>query len=224
MADESGAEGTVSIVGVDELDPARGKERRESSGSTNWSVASKLLKKRQGEVAEDKVSVSLVKQEKYTVNEMLDYLLVDHEMNAKTKTATYLVKHLRQCFGFDRAMFLTGDRLLRYQQSRMAEGASKGTVRLELAALSRAYNLAISVGKLPLHARPTFPKISLSNARQGIVSHSQFMCLLEKLPAHLRDPISFLYLSGWRVSEMRALAWRYLDPKWPSHSPTGRVK
>jgi hypothetical protein len=199
VADESGAEGTVSIVGVDELDPARGKERRESSGSTNWSVASKLLKKRQGEVAEGKVVVSSVKQEKYTVNEMLDYLLVDHEMNAKTKTATYLVKHLRQCFGFDRAMFLTGDRLLRYQQSRMAEGASKGTVRLELAALSRAYNLAISVRKLPLHARPTFPKISLSNARQGFVSHSQFMCLLEKLPAHLRDPI-FVSLSFWLES------------------------
>src|SRR5262250_2311357 len=63
------------------------KERRESSGSTSWSVASKLLKRRQGEVAAGKVVVSSARQEKYTVNEMLDYLLVDHEMNAKTKTA-----------------------------------------------------------------------------------------------------------------------------------------
>jgi integrase len=31
------------------------------------------------------------------------------------------------------------------------------------------------------------------------------------LPAHLKDPVTFLYLSGWRVSEMRTLEWRDVD-------------
>jgi integrase len=35
--------------------------------------------------------------------------------------------------------------------------------------------------------------------------------LREALPAYLRDPISFLYFSGWRVSEMRQLEWRDVD-------------
>ena len=44
MADESGAEGTVSIVGVDELDPAR--------GGVSWisPIATALLKPQVGDV------------------------------------------------------------------------------------------------------------------------------------------------------------------------------
>jgi integrase len=33
----------------------------------------------------------------------------------------------------------------------------------------------------------------------------------EALPKHLKDPVTFLYLSGWRVSEMRTLEWRDID-------------
>src|SRR5215813_12053629 len=66
--------------------PGRGqKERRESSGSTRWSAASKLLKRRQGEVAAGKIVVSLAKQEKFTVAEMLDLLLLSHEVNGYSK-------------------------------------------------------------------------------------------------------------------------------------------
>ncbi len=31
------------------------------------------------------------------------------------------------------------------------------------------------------------------------------------MPALLKDPVTFLYLSGWRVSEMRTLEWRDVD-------------
>jgi integrase len=31
------------------------------------------------------------------------------------------------------------------------------------------------------------------------------------LPTHLQDAIGFLYLSGWRVGEMRSLEWRDID-------------
>jgi integrase len=31
------------------------------------------------------------------------------------------------------------------------------------------------------------------------------------LPPHLQDPITFLYLSGWRVSEALSLEWRNVD-------------
>jgi transcription elongation factor GreB len=44
VADESGAEGTVSIVGVDELDPARGGVSRISP------IATALLKAQVGDV------------------------------------------------------------------------------------------------------------------------------------------------------------------------------
>jgi len=155
--------------------------------------------------------VSPAKQEKYMFNEMADLLLLDHEINARTDTVKYLVKHLRQYFGFDRAVTITDDRILLYMQSRRKEGASDGTIRLELAALSKAFNLAIGAKKLSADARPTFPKISLDNARQGFVSHAEFLALREELPAHLQDPVAFLYYSGWRVSEMRRIRWQHLD-------------
>jgi integrase len=35
--------------------------------------------------------------------------------------------------------------------------------------------------------------------------------LIEKLPENRKDFVIFLYYSGWRVSEMRALEWRDVD-------------
>jgi len=37
------------------------------------------------------------------------------------------------------------------------------------------------------------------------------LILRENLTTYLKDPVTFLYLSGWRVSEMRALEWRDVD-------------
>src|SRR5262245_5098463 len=113
--------------------PGRGqRERRESSGSTSWSVASKLLKRRQGEVAAGKVVVSFAKQEKYTVAEMLDFLLLTHEVNGYSKAVQWPVKHLRRYFGFDRAMAITDDRILLYVQARRNEGQRMAPSNLNL--------------------------------------------------------------------------------------------
>jgi integrase len=51
----------------------------------------------------------------------------------------------------------------------------------------------------------------LNNARKGFLEYPQFLRLLAELPANLRDPVSFLYHSGWRVSEMRKIEWLHLD-------------
>jgi integrase len=37
------------------------------------------------------------------------------------------------------------------------------------------------------------------------------MIYREHLPAHLKDPVTFLYHSGWRTSEMRKLEWRDVE-------------
>ncbi len=49
------------------------------------------------------------------------------------------------------------------------------------------------------------------NARQGFVDHAAFLALQDALPEYLKDPVAFLYYSGWRVSEMRGLEWRDVD-------------
>jgi integrase len=50
-----------------------------------------------------------------------------------------------------------------------------------------------------------------ANVRQGFVEPGRFLALRDQLPDHLRDAISFLYLTGWRLSEMQSLEWRDVD-------------
>jgi integrase len=47
--------------------------------------------------------------------------------------------------------------------------------------------------------------------RQGFLSYGSFLALREALPDNLKETVAFLYYSGWRVSEMRALEWRDVD-------------
>src|SRR5439155_12215576 len=123
-----------------------GIKRRESSDSTIESKARALRKQRLGELAEGKVINP--KQEKFTYSELEELLLLDHETNGRTDTVKFLVAHLRHYFGFDKAMAITTERILRYVQARRKEGAADGSIKLELAALSRAFNLAIKAKKL----------------------------------------------------------------------------
>jgi len=39
-----------------------------------------------------------------------------------------------------------------------------------------------------------------NNARQGFLDHGGFLALHRALPDWIKDPIAFLYLSGWHVS------------------------
>jgi integrase len=62
-----------------------------------------------------------------------------------------------------------------------------------------------------LSTRPYIRMLEENNARQGFVDHAAFLSLRDALPDRLRDPVAFLYLSGWRVSEMRGLEWGDVD-------------
>ena len=71
------------------------------------------------------------------------------------------------------------------------------------------FSLALQANKLS--RKPHIPTLEETNARQGFLDHGSFLALRENLPDQLKDPVTFLYLSGWRVSEMRALEWRDVD-------------
>jgi integrase len=47
--------------------------------------------------------------------------------------------------------------------------------------------------------------------RRGFLEPGDFHRLHDALPGYLRDPVMFLYLTGWRVGEMRSLEWRDVD-------------
>jgi integrase len=187
----------------------RGKEFRESSESDNESTAKKLLKKRIGEVAQGRLRGA--KQDRLTFDDLAQALLADYQINGRrsARSARLSISHLRKFFSFDHAIDITTNRIKAYAADRQKENAANASINRELAALKRMFSLAVEDGRLS-HS-PYIPTLEEDNARQGFLDHAAFVSLRTNLAEYLRDPIAFLYLSGWRLGEMKTLEWRDVD-------------
>jgi len=187
----------------------RGKEHRESSHSDSESQARKLLKKRIGETSAG--TFIGPNEERLTFEGMADMLLTDYRINGKRSLSTLrgLIRHLSGSFGMSKAVDISADRIAAYIATRQRERAANASINRELAALKRMFNLAVRARKLN-HA-PYVAMLAENNARQGFVDHSGFLAISNALASHLKDPITFLYFSGWRAGEMKALEWRDVD-------------
>jgi integrase len=187
----------------------RGKEYRESAESENESAAKKLLKKRIGEVAQGQLRGA--NQDRLTFDDLAQTLLADYQINGRRslRSARLSISHLGKFFDFDRAVDITTDRIKAYAADRQKAKAANASINRELAALKRMFSLAVEDGRLS-HS-PYIPTLEEGNARQGFLDHGAFVSLRANLSEYLRDPITFLYLSGWRLGEMKALEWRDVD-------------
>src|SRR5579871_953493 len=184
----------------------RGKEFRESSHSDSEKEARQLLKKRIGEAATGRFSGS--REDRVTFEDLAAGLLGDYQINRRRSlsAARLSISHLRRFFGIDHAVDITTNRVRAYAAMRQGEGAANASINRELAALKRMFSLAVQDGRLV--TMPYIPSLKEDNVRQGFIDHGAFLALRDNLPEYLRDPISFLYLSGWRLGEMKALEWR----------------
>jgi len=187
----------------------RGKEFRESSHSKSEAQAQRLLKKRIGEMGRGRLIGPV--EERVTFDDMATALTHDYQVNGRKALSAiqFPIRHLKASFGLDEALDITTDRINNYIVRRQSEGASNATINRELAALKRMFSLTIQAGKLA--SRPYIASLEENNARQGFLDHGSFLVLRENLPTYLKDPVTFLYFSDWRVSEMRALEWRDVD-------------
>jgi len=193
----------------------RGKQREFCSKSPNESDAHKFLIKKYQELTRG--GLNAANEDKVTLEQMAEDFVRDYEINRKRSIhdARNSVSHLRSFFQLDKAVEITTDRVRAYISSRQREKNRRGrlptnaTINRELAALKRMFTLAKQAGKIS--SPPYIPTLEENNARQGFIEHGDFLTLQDGLPEHLRDPVTFLYRSGWRVSEMRTLEWRDVD-------------
>lgn len=79
----------------------------------------------------------------------------------------------------------------------MAQGAAAASVNHELATIRRAFRLAVRGGEL-VHM-PHVPMLTLNNARQGFFERHEFEAVLAHLPASLHAPLTFAFVTGWRL-------------------------
>ncbi len=187
----------------------RGKRIRENSGSRNRADAARLLKQRLADAQAGKPVGPDV--DRTTLGDLAAMLQDEYVANERgLESIKAPLAHLLNHFGKEcRANEITTDRITAYVASRQEAKAANATINRSLAALKRAFRLAERAGKVAM--RPYVPMLVENNARSGFLSHAEFVRLRDALPADLKDPVAFLYYSGWRVSEMRALEWRDVD-------------
>ena len=188
----------------------RGAKIRESSKSTKPQVAKDLLKRRLGEIGRG-VLVNPAAEVRVTVGDLLDTLVLDYQ-NRKNRTAKYIegrIRPLRDAFGRVRAIDMTADRLERYKSARTAAGKAAATVNRELAALRRAFRIAVA--RRRVQSMPIFELLPERNARQGFLEPA---CSQPWWPSCLttsRTSRASVISSGWRKGEIQTLMWGDVD-------------
>jgi integrase len=152
-------------------------------------------------------------EERLRLNEMLDALVTDYRNNGRRSLSTLIgrLKPVRDAFGLDRAVDVSAARIEQYKDARLTEKTRRAslvtsaTVNRELAALRKAFRLAVEQGRLSF--APVIRLFTEQNAREGFVEPDAF----ERVVAHLPNPIDevarFGWLSGWRKNEILTLEW-----------------
>lgn len=191
-----------------------GKRRRESSGSAKRPVAVDLLKKRHQELASGR---TFDEARRVTLQDLRDLLANDYELNRRRswKRAEQSWVRIASFFGkTEPAVAVTAARLASYVQARTGAGASPGTIKVELSALKRAFNLARKAGALLASEVPSaFPSIAPSRPRQGFLEREEHERLRAALPTDAGDVAEFLFWTGWRKGEALGLRWSHVDER-----------
>jgi integrase len=189
-----------------------GRLVRESSETDKERGAKRLLRLREGAATEGRPVIPRV--EKVTVGALLDELRTEYQANARPSLdrLDICLGHLRPVFTTERAVSVTTADVTAYTADRQAAGAANGTINRELAALKRAYRLALAAERI--HRAPRIPMLREDNVRQGFFERDQFEAVRRRLPDVLRNLVTVAYITGWRVpSELQPLQWHHVDFK-----------
>jgi integrase len=196
----------------------RGKLVRESSGSEFKADAERKLRARLAAV--DSGRLTNPGAHKVTLGDLGKILEDNYAVNGRDpKRATYKFRPIYSYFGTGDAergraclaRTVTTDRLVTFQRDRLAEGARPATVNRDLAALRRAFRLALKAGRV--ESMPFFSMLRENNTRTGFFERDAFEVVRSKLPDWLRPLVTFQYLTGWRTGETVTLQWKQVDFK-----------
>jgi integrase len=160
-----------------------------------------------------------------TVEDAAEDLVNDYVANNRRSLSSVqrrLKKHLLPFFGGRRLASISTADIRTYTTKRRTDvivtGAdhtarsrtvSNAEINNELKVLGRMFSLAFEDGKV-LHV-PKVPKLTEHNARKGFFEPDQFTAVRDHLPEFLQPLVTFLYVTGWRISEVRGLEWRQVD-------------
>ncbi len=189
----------------------RGQLFRESSGSDLKSVASTLLKRREGDVANGRAPA--VQAERTTFDDLAALYIADYEDNARRSldTAEDRVETLKKTFRGMRACDIGTAQITAYVASRRAEGRAPATINRELSALKRLFSLGARAQPRLVEHIPYIPMLKGEKVRQGFFEEEDYRALMAVLPEHVQIPLAIGFWTGLRQGEILALRWEQVD-------------
>jgi integrase len=190
-----------------------GKEIRESAHTKKEAEAKKFLDKRR----EESKTPAFVSPDamKLRFEDLCDLLRADYRRRGNRSRLESKLTRLAEVFAGDRALEITTARVDAYADHRTASGAKPATVNRELAALRRAFKVALRKQLLP--SMPVVTLLPEDNVREGFVDQAEFEALLAKLrefdAADVADAAEFAYRTCLRRGNALGAVWPWFKLK-----------
>jgi integrase len=147
------------------------------------------------------------KDQRYTLDDALEKLRLHYikRQNRSFKNIEYCWPYIKAAFPFHRIVDIDKDSIEIYQAARLKAGAAPATINREVVYLK----LGMKLLGVPV---PSIALLTEDNVRQGFLRVSEFYALIAEIAdPNTRDLVEFLYNSGWRSSEPKAMQWNWLD-------------
>lgn len=196
----------------------RDPKNEKDKGSYNDAVAAHG--KRFAQKKEDRI-MDMMPEAKITFNELAEWYvnLTSIQELKYYKDLKNNLNSFNEVFGGFLINEITPEDLREYQLKRKKEGYSDSYIDKHIGATRTMINRAFENSKVsgdtlkPFKIVKRLLKNNMANARKRILTHEEFLSLIQYLPIHLKPIAATGYYTGMRIDEILSLTWDKLDIK-----------